>query len=270
MADYVERLAALRPGDQVIFSDGLILPVVALLDTQGKGLSTFFFETMDGYLVRLPKRFGTKIMVKTERITYEAIHASFLSTAPGLLEAGVDIVDIDFDRSIPGERILVKKLPIVLTLDELRLHWRTMDPKAVAHYLELTFQWFEKTWKLRSIGDFSLDNLAFTADRAVLLDWAWGAVQAHRLSDGSLVHYDFAHFLRKMGEMSDRDVNFFDALPDLASVGPSGHKLQSRVLESITRQRRAAGWTKAPGICERVVKAVAAAAAIAAPVFGFR
>ena len=251
VSGYAQILKALKSGDVIQFSDGATFEIKRVLETSQLGYSTFFVAISGGYLIRLPRDVGTKIRIDHgEEITYRRLLEDYLKFEPVLKAAGVPIAEIDWDRSLPGERVVVRELQIIGTLDDLRRFGHLLHPELRDKYLRQAQEWFESTWQIAKIGDLTLDQIALTPSGAVLLDWSWRVVRANSLEDGTVFTYSKQYRQMRALQVADRSFNLFDVIPDVAQLAPDNPYFEEAILIEINRRRRAAGWPKKTNYCE--------------------
>jgi hypothetical protein len=166
--NFNDVLETIRPGDQLKFGDGTVFKVRALLS---EGVSRIY-DLGDGWLLRIPgyehKGFGIADGIPFIR--------DFQKMQAELKKNGIPIVEVDENRSVPDQAVVVKKEKVLFTLEEYlggidhdkeELELSSSEKDEIE---KKAIQFARKTWMYSYIGDFDPSQLIYNGKDWLLLD----------------------------------------------------------------------------------------------------
>lgn len=181
-SDYEEVLPLLRPGDEVVFSNGQRYQLGHFL---GNGNTTMIFDIGNQKAIRLPY---SKKRIFTLAQTRDFLK-SYYDGYESLASRGLPIPKVFKNESLAREYLIVERIDdIYFDLSDLSF----LRPKFLAaldespHLLQKVLQdlrsFMKKAAQFSAIGDFGGNQLVYTAKGWVLLDWDKGGRKKNQLS----------------------------------------------------------------------------------------
>ncbi len=149
--NYAALSEKIQAGDSVSFSNGKTFEILAVL---GSGQTTRVFDIGKGLALRVPKHEYSRFINATLD-GYQRLH-----------ENGIPTPEVHLDQSLRSEYVLVQKVSVDTTLDVIikkRMLQGELKEKLIA--------FLASTFRLREIGDFKWDQIAWTGSGWILLDW---------------------------------------------------------------------------------------------------
>jgi hypothetical protein len=166
--NFNQVLESIRPGDQIKFGDGTIFKIQAITS---EGISRIY-DLGDGWLLRVPG-YEYKGFHYPDGISFVR---DFQKMQPELKKNKVPIVEVDVDRSVPDQAVVVKKEKVLFSLEDYlqgldhnKEHLKLSDSEKKETEKKLV-QFARKTWMYKYIGDFDPRQLVYNGDEWLLLD----------------------------------------------------------------------------------------------------
>jgi len=182
---YSGILQNLQPNDQIVFSNERRFTVYRVL---GEGGNTLVLDIGDGKALRL----------NTRPSNYKQFSLSwYVEGYSKLKDSGIPIVKVFLEESLPSEYLVVEKIPVEFTLDQVLVEGFQSPYKTETLY-EALLDFAMTTERYAGIGDLKPAQIGWDGKKWILLDWGKTVVQKKWYLEG------FA-FL---------DMKYFEKLPE--------------------------------------------------------
>lgn len=163
-ANYCFRLAAVEVGDILVFSDSETFRTYGLL---GKGLSDAIFDIGEGKALRVPQY----LFRRPPEPYVRHFHTGYFK----LKKYGVAIPEVYLEESSKKKYIVVSKENVVFKLSSFRHEIISIAARsggaAARDLINALVEFAKTTAYFKHIADFRGDNIVWTGERWLLLDW---------------------------------------------------------------------------------------------------